>query len=205
LSRKILPQVSAREVIDRVPILEIMVTLGFERPRRGTRTRCILHQGDGFSFSFSSAKGTWFCHRCNEGGGKIKLVQRALGLDARSALRWIAELGGIPLESWTNEERLEYGRRRKAAEHEAAEFLEWKNRMIEALREARDVYLQAYHRCRRFIVTNSLDHPRANDIATMCERYEERYQDLDRRIETIRNAQADALLSIFRNGMKRAA
>jgi hypothetical protein len=98
-----------------------MAALGFQLPRtkNGTRTKCILHGGDRDSFAFNELKGTWFCHRCTEGGGKIKLVQRALGVDTRGALRWIADLAGMPLDRWSSKDRQEYARRRESSERQA--------------------------------------------------------------------------------------
>lgn len=190
---------SAREILNRVSIIAIMLALGFKRPRRGTRTRCILHGGDGLNFAFDSKKGTWYCHSgCNEGGGKIKLVMRALGVDKKAALGWIAALARIPLKPWTREEGRDWERCRAAAQPEVEDFLAWKASVLETLRSARDIYLRAYHRCRRFIVTHNFDHPSADGIATMSETYEARYQELDCRIAAVRNAPVETLLAFFR-------
>jgi hypothetical protein len=58
------------------------------------------------------------------------------------------------------------------------------------LREVRDIYLQAYHRALRLILTHSLRHPRAAYWADACELYERRYQELDQRINHARIAAA---------------
>jgi hypothetical protein len=193
------PRLNAREILDRISIIGIMVALGFERPRHGTRTRCILHGGDGLNFAFKEKEGTWYCHSgCNEGGGKIKLVQRALGLDKKAALTWIAELAGIPLKPWTEEQRREDAQRCAAAQPEADEFVAWKNSILDSLRAARDIYSGAYLRCRRFIVTHGLDDPQSDEIATLCETYEARYQELDRRIAAVGNVPVETLLAFFR-------
>jgi len=157
-------------------MLEIMVAAGFERPKikGGTRTKCILHSGDSDSFSFSEQKGAWYCHRCNEGGGKIKLVQRALGLDSKSALVWIADLAGVSLTHWTDAARRRYAAIRRSAEGEAEQFLEWRASMLASLERARDAYFRAYHRCLRFILVHGLDHPSGDTIASACELYESR-------------------------------
>ncbi len=192
-------RLNAREILERISIIDIMLALGFERPRRGARTRCNLHGGDGLNFAFNVKAGTWFCHSgCNEGGGKIKLVQRALGLDKKAAIVWIAALAGIPLKPWTREEGRDWERRRAAAQPEVEDFLAWKASVLETLRLARDTYLRAYHRCRRFIVTHSLDHPSADAIATIGETYEARYQDLDNHIANVQAASAETLLALFR-------
>jgi len=192
-------RLNAGQLLDRISIITIMGALGFELPRRGSRTRCLLHGGDDLNFAFDLKNGTWYCHSgCQEGGGKIKLVQRALGLDKKAALAWIAELAGTPLKPWTNQQRHEYARRRAAAKPEVEQFLAWKASVLETLRSARDTYLLAYHRCRRFIVTHSLDHPSADAIATMCETYEARYQELDDKIANVEAASAETLLAFFR-------
>jgi CHC2-type zinc finger protein len=192
-------RVSAREIIDRVSILDVMLALGFECPRRSTRSKCILHKGDGLSFSFSPDKGTWFCFRCNEGGGKIRLVQRALGLDSKAALRWLADLAGIPLDrSFTPEQRRDWGRRRREAEAEARGFLEWRDSLLLVLRAHRDAYFHAYHRAVQYIVRHGADAllgELAMDAADVCEA---RYIDLDRRIESICTAPMEDLIDLYR-------
>jgi hypothetical protein len=187
------------DILDRVSITEVMTALGFEQPRRGTRTKCILHKGDGLSFSFNPAMGTWFCFRCNEGGGKIRLVQRALGLNPKAALRWIADLAGVPTDrAGTREQRRDWAIRRRAAEAEAREFLTWRNMMIDVLRAHRDVYLHAYHRAKNYIISHGADALLGDLAMGAAEVCESRYQNLDKRIELILATPLETLLPFFR-------
>jgi hypothetical protein len=88
----------SQEIIDRVSMPELLRALGFS-PGKGKRTRCILHGGKNpTAFSFDSDKGVWHCFVCGEGGGKMRLVQRVLGLDPRTALAWLGDLAGVHLE-----------------------------------------------------------------------------------------------------------
>jgi len=78
---------------------ELLRTLGFPEPRRN-RTRCILHDGENStSFSVDADRGLWYCFRCGEGGGKLLLVQRALKVDRRAALHYLADLVGVQLSN----------------------------------------------------------------------------------------------------------
>jgi DNA primase len=191
--------VSGTEILDRVSMPELLNALGFS-PARANRTRCILHKGDSpTTFSINPNKGTWYCFKCNEGGGKLRLVERALGLDRKAALRWLGDLAGVPVGgSWSDQERREWAKRRKMAEIEARHLVAWRNGLMEALREARNTHLRAYHRGKSYIIRHGLDGVIATfavDLACYCE---EKYQDLDKKIEAIERAPFEELLRYYR-------
>lgn len=204
------PQVSASEILDRVPISSIVFALGFERPRRGTRTKCVLHKGDGFSFSWNERKGTWFCFRCNEGGGKVQLVQRALGKNPRDALRWIADLACISLDRpWTREDKRAWTERRRAAESEARELVEWKHLMIETLRAERNRLMETYHGSTRFLMKHGAKGPEGDWRFDLAHEVQittwPKVEALDRGIALIRGAPFEELLPLFRSRQRKAA
>ena len=191
--------VSGTEILDRVSMPELLNALGFP-PARANRTRCILHKGDSpTTFSINPNKGTWYCFKCNEGGGKLKLVQRALGLDRKAALHWLADLAGVPMGApWTNQERREWATRRKAAELEARDLVAWRNGLIEELREARNSHLGAYHRAKNYIIRHGMEGVIAEFAADVADCSERKYQELDRSITAIERAPFDVLLRYYR-------
>lgn len=85
IDRSALPRVS--EVLDRLGI----------PPGRHGRTQCPIHQGDNRSaFKYDDETGTWYCFRCGVGGDVIRLVELALDLDFRGAMRWLGLEPGRP-------------------------------------------------------------------------------------------------------------
>ncbi len=143
------------EILDRVSMPDLLIALGFP-PARRNRTRCIIHDGDSpTTFAIDPVKGVWYCFKCNEGGGKLDLVQSVLGLDRKAAFRSFADLAGVALEApWTDQQRREWARKREAAEIEASDLIAWRNGLLEELRESRNVHLHAYHRAKSYIVCN---------------------------------------------------
>jgi hypothetical protein len=77
------------------PIDEVLASIGISLHGRGVErmARCPMH-GDGQeanpSMSVNVQKNVWRCHACGVGGDVIALVQRARGLDFRSAVRQVA-------------------------------------------------------------------------------------------------------------------
>jgi hypothetical protein len=194
------PALSSR-IIDGYPFVPLLADLGFQVPRRGTRTRCLIHGGDGPSFSFNPDKGVWICHACGESGGKLALVESVLKLDRREALRWMADRQGIQLDDWTPEQIRDYRARLRDAESEAREFVVWHDGLIETLREKRDELAAAYYKARRYLVTH--DAAEAGTPVYECACYVEafywrRVEKLDVTLDRIRAASFGLLLPFFR-------
>lgn len=177
-----------------------MKNLGFEMPRSGTRTRCALHNGDGNSFSFHEGKGTWYCHRCNEGGGKIHLVKRALRCDGKAALEWIADIAGIALDTLTADERREQAARFDQAKPEALELIDWKQLLIDALWVKRNFYQDMYHKSKRYLFEHPDTHGEfKTELAWEVQfTYWPKVEWLDAQIEKVQNASYPELLPLFR-------
>lgn len=59
------------------------------------RCVCFLHGGTDPNLVFSPSRGLWQCMSTCGGGDALTLVQRALGLDFRAALKWLADWAGV--------------------------------------------------------------------------------------------------------------
>jgi hypothetical protein len=171
--------------------------------RRGKALLCPFHEDHWPSASIH--RGRFHCFTCNLSLDVFAFVARAQRTDFKGALSYLADRYGVPLNTrvLTDAERREYGRRRAAAEREAAELVEWREDMLLALRRARNWRLESYHRAKQLIITHGLDHPMGGvwaDAADICER---EYLDLDRRIDLVEQAAVRDLLVFFRS--RRAA
>jgi hypothetical protein len=166
--------------------------------QRWKSLKCLFHEDS--TPSASIFRGRFHCFGCGISLDVFEFLQRVRGEDFKSALAFLAARYGVRLKSGnlTEPEKRAYARRRAAAEREAGELIQWKARMVAALRDARNVYLQAYHRTRRYIITHGLDAPAGNLAADAYECYERRYQDLDQQIARIERANYGELLGFFR-------
>ena len=101
-------------ILARVQVSQIYRTLGGPE-LRGNRGPAFWRDGDGLNVSINDARGVWHDFGGGEGGGILDLVQRVLGGSRADALRWCAELAGVPLldtplsaadrERWAQERR----------------------------------------------------------------------------------------------------
>lgn len=111
---------SARDVLACVKISAVCHTLTGIAPRRcgADRYRAVAtwRGGDGYTVSLDDARGVWHDPVPDEGGGVLDLVVRVRGGSRADALRWCADLVGIPLDDhplspadrarWVQERRL---------------------------------------------------------------------------------------------------
>jgi hypothetical protein len=200
--------VAAAEIIERYPITQLLPDLGFELPRRGTRTKCVLCGSNGLSFSFHADRGIWHCFRCGESGGKIALVRRALNIEPCEALKWMAARQGLELHQQTPAEKRAYQIRSKAAEVEAGALVAWREDMIAAITEKRDETMAVYYQARRYLVTHPASE--AGTCAWECAclvdaTYWPRVEDLDRALDRLRTADYGVLLPLYRRRQLRRA
>ena len=165
--------------------------------RRWNSLRCLFHADETPSARIFRAR--FHCFGCGISLDVFEFIQRIRGEDFKGALAFLAARYSVPLKqrTITADEISAYARQRAAAEKAAAELDARKQRMLAALRERRDLYFRAYHRCRRFITAYSFDHPAAAFIADACESYEGRYQDLDHHIERVNHASTDEIRRFF--------
>ena len=82
-----------REAADIVQIIGEHVSL----KRTGTDYRgpCPFHQGTHRNFSVSPKKGIYYCFVCHEGGDVFTFLQKRLGMDWPSAVRYVADRAGV--------------------------------------------------------------------------------------------------------------
>jgi DNA primase len=62
------------------------------------RGPCPFHQGTKRNFSVSPSKGIYYCFVCHEGGSVFTFLQKRLGMDYPSAVRYVADRVGIVVE-----------------------------------------------------------------------------------------------------------
>jgi hypothetical protein len=85
------------EILSRVRISQVYVELGGPTPR-GNRVPAFWRGGDGLNVSLDDKRGVWHDFTTDDGGGVLDLVARVRGGSRADALRWCAELAGVPLE-----------------------------------------------------------------------------------------------------------
>jgi hypothetical protein len=125
---------AATEVIDRVRISEIWSALG-GGPLRHGRGQAFWRDGDGLNVSLDDQKGVWHDFVCGEGGGVLDLVQHVRGGSRAEALRFVADVAGVTLESkpLSKGDRREYAVHRRQAGSLAKACAWWVRAMIQEL------------------------------------------------------------------------
>ena len=104
-------------VLEAVSIEAIWRALGGGDLHRG-RGRAFWRDGDGFNVALYPRSGTFHDFSTNQGGGKLKLIQTVQGGSKQDALKWLADLAGIPLSperAHSREERRRYAQTRRDA------------------------------------------------------------------------------------------
>jgi hypothetical protein len=181
-----------------VLISEVWLALGGRAPRKG-RAPAFWRKTQDANVALDDKKGVWHDFARSEGGGILDLIQRVKGCDRRGATKWLKEYTGLPVDRpLSARDKRDYARRRAVGQREAEILLAWRNRLLTALLAYRDACLGAYHRARRYINKHSLDSPLGEFVAEVCELYEERYLDLDQRIDTILAAPWPILRDAYR-------
>lgn len=125
---------AAAAVLQAVNIADVWQALGGAPLRHGHgRGQAFWRDGDGWNVSLNIAKGTWFDHRDNVGGGILDLVALILGVSKPDALRWVANLAGIQLEerSLSPEDRARWARGRRQIERDLPAARWWRRAAIE--------------------------------------------------------------------------
>ena len=94
-----------REAADIVQIVSEYVTL----KRTGTDWRgpCPFHQGTHRNFSVSPKRGRYHCFVCGEGGDVFTFVQKRLGMDFTTAVKFVGERSGVEVREVETRRRSE--------------------------------------------------------------------------------------------------
>ncbi len=115
------------QIIFWAPISVVWTALGGDAPRRG-RAGAFYRGGDNpGAISLIDEKGCWHDFVTGEGGGILDLVCRVLECDRTSALQWVADLSGLPLDGrpLTHTERQAFTHRRRRSEQLARDVADW--------------------------------------------------------------------------------
>ncbi len=202
-TRQSQPIFSASAVVAAKPISEVWVALGGDPPRGG-RARAFYRDGaNNHAVALSDAKGAWFDHRDGCGGGVLDLVQRVLGYSRADALRWLADLAGMPLADRPMDaaDRRRYVR----ARGEAVEIVAWRERLTDALKRERTRWWSIYHATLSYVLQSGFGSPFSGAMATLHELSESQVNGLEKQIEILAAAHFSDLLPIFREQNDRRA
>jgi len=191
---------TAAEVVAAGRISEVWAALGGDPPKHG-RARAFFRRGNSSSaVSLNDAKGCWFDHRDGVGGGVLDLIQRVHGCDRTSALRWLADLNGVPLKDHdlSPAERREHARRAQRAKQEAQDLILWKGRLVDALRRERGRWWAIYHASLRYLLDVGMDAPLSDLVAELYELAEVQLEMCDSKTDTLVSAPYTGILPVFR-------
>ena len=198
---------TAVEIVEARPISQVFIALGGDPPKRG-RARAFWRDGDNpQAISLNDSKGCWYDHRDGIGGGVLDLVQHVRGCDRGTAIQWLAEFTGLPLDDrpMAPAERREYARRRAAAEREAAELLDWQEQILLALRRERTRWWGFQSAARMYVLEQGLEAPLGDVMATLYEVSEDQIEQLNHYVAMLAMATYADLLPTFREQRQRRA
>src|ERR1039458_1865723 len=85
------------DVLGWVKISEVYQALGGPE-LRGMRGPAFWRDGDGLNGSMDDSRGIWHDFTTGDGGGVLDLVVKVRGGNRADALRWAADLAGVPLD-----------------------------------------------------------------------------------------------------------
>ncbi len=123
---------TAGDILSRVRISAVWAALGGGELRHG-RGRAFWREGaDGWSISLDDARGVWFDHRDGAGGGILDLIALSRAGTRADALRWCADLAGVPMEDTplSAADRARWAAERRAAERHLPAALLWRRAAI---------------------------------------------------------------------------
>lgn len=160
------PEGAVSDILARVRISEVYRALIGIQPRRigpdTFRGPAAWRNGDGLNVSLDDCRGVWHDFVSDEGGGVLDLIQRVRGGSRADALRWCADLAGVPLsdEPLTPVERTHWAAERRELERELPTARYWQRAAV-SLGEETLVELKAA------LFDPSMPAPAVNEIADM--------------------------------------
>jgi hypothetical protein len=120
---------TATDIVGAIAITQVWQALGGDPPKRG-RARAFWRDGDSRgAVSLSDEKACWHDFVTGDGGGVLSLISLVQGCDRGAALRWLADLVGLPLKNrpFTQAERRAYIRRCAEAEQLARDVADFEH------------------------------------------------------------------------------
>jgi hypothetical protein len=135
---------TARDVLAQVEISGVCRELTGVEPRRcgvgKYRAVATWRGGDGYSVSLDDSKGVWHDPVSDEGGGILDLVKLIRGGNRAEALRWCADLAGIPLDDkpFSAEDRARWAAERRDLERELPDARHWRRAAVSMAQELLD-------------------------------------------------------------------
>jgi hypothetical protein len=159
---------------------------------------CIFHQDENPSAEIWQGK--YHCWSCGVRLDPFEFVMEARCVNFREALEFLAHRYCVPLggRKMTHAELLAFYAEERAAEAEARKLVNWKEGLLYALRQLRNIQLAIYYRGLRLIVQHSLRHPLGSLWADVTDAYEAKYQETEQRITVLQNASYATLLPYYR-------
>ncbi len=117
---------TAPGIISRIRISEVWAALGGSPLRHG-RGRAFWRDGDGYNVSVSDDKNCWHDFVSGDGGGVLNLVQKVRGGSRADALRLVADVAGVTLDTkaLSNDEKHNYAEHRHQAASLAQQCAWW--------------------------------------------------------------------------------
>ena len=106
------------------------------KPRRTGKDTCrapaTWRGGDGNNVSLDDSRGVWHDFVTNEGGGVLDLVIRVRGGNRADALRWCADLAGMPMDDTplSAAERARWARERREIERDMPAARYWRRAAV---------------------------------------------------------------------------
>jgi hypothetical protein len=122
---------TARDVLACVKISEVYRALGGPE-LRGMRGPAFWRDGDGLNVSLDDSRGVWHDFRDDTGGGILDLIVHVRGGSRVDALRWAADLAGVPLDDKPlfREDRARWARERRELERALPAARLWRHAAI---------------------------------------------------------------------------
>jgi hypothetical protein len=121
---------AAADIVSRVRIGDVCRGLGIE-PCRG-RIRAPWRETADFNVSISDEKNCWHDFVTGEAGGLLDFVMKVRGGARADALRWCADLAGVPLDDspFTAADRARWARERRALERDLPIAKYWRRTAV---------------------------------------------------------------------------
>ena len=126
----------APEIVAGVQVSAVYQALTGVKPRRTGKDTCrapaTWRGGDGNNVSLDDSRGVWHDFVTNEGGGVLDLVIRVRGGNRADALRWCADLAGMPMDDTplSAAERARWARERREIERDTPAARYWRRAAV---------------------------------------------------------------------------